>query len=159
MVSCGGIGFSLVAAYRYQEQALRQLIRVLEYMSSELQFQMTPLPELCLGASQVCTGCVSRIFQRLSKELDKQYASNAATCMDTVVTKQQLLPSKLQQCLGQLGDSLGRFDLPGQLRGLEAVKKSAEFELDKLCRNQDVRLRSYQTLGLCAGAALVVLFI
>ena len=62
-------------------------------------------------------------------------------------------------CTLQLGDSLGRFDLSGQIQGLASVQKRAEFELEQLRRNQDVRLRSYQTLGLCAGAALVVLFL
>jgi stage III sporulation protein AB len=79
--------------------------------------------------------------------------------MITAIKKQTRLPEKLSQCLLQLGDSLGRFDLSGQLQGLGSVKKRAEFELEQLRRNQDVRLRSYQTLGLCAGAALVILFV
>jgi hypothetical protein len=56
-----------------------------------------------------------------------------------------------------LGETLGRFDLQGQLRGLEAVKKNAEFELEQLRSNQDVRLRNYRTFSICAGAALVIL--
>jgi hypothetical protein len=54
---------------------------------------------------------------------------------------------------------LGRFDLAGQVQGLQSVKKQAEFELGRLQQNQDVRIRGYQTLGFCAGAALVVMFL
>ena len=61
--------------------------------------------------------------------------------------------------LSELGESLGRFDLPGQLKGLEAVRRKCLMELEALGRNRTERLRCYQTLGLCAGAALVILFI
>ena len=158
-VGCGGIGFSLAAAFRYQEQSLRQLIKALEYMECELRFRMSPLPDLCHSASQVCTGCVRSVLYRLGCELEKQVTPNAAACMQEAITKQTTMPEKLRECLLQLGNSLGSFDLSGQLQGLESVKRQTEFELERLRQDQDVRLRSYRTLGLCAGAALVVLFL
>jgi hypothetical protein len=54
---------------------------------------------------------------------------------------------------------MGRFDLEGQLNGLEAVRTRCRDWLDELISGREVRLRNYQTLGLCAGAALVILFI
>ena len=159
LIACGGAGFVVVTAYRNQERSLQQLIRALEYMHSELLFRMPTLPDLCSNASQVCTGCVRNVLQSLHLELEAQIIPNASACMYAAVNKQPHLPEKLYQCMLQLGDSLGRFDLDGQIQGLVSVKKNAEFELEQLRRNQDVRLRSYQTLGLCAGAALVVLFL
>lgn len=159
LLGCGGIGFSVVAAYRYQESSLQQLIRALEHMECELQYRMTPLPELCNSASQVCTGCIRGVLQQLNIELEAQITPNASACMHTVVTRCENLTERIRKCLVQLGDSLGCFDLAGQLQGLRSTKKYAEFELDKLQRNQDVRLRSYRTLGICAGAVLVVLFL
>ena len=159
LLGCGGVGFTVVAAYRRQVYALQQLIRVLEYMECELQYRMTPLPELCRSASQVCTGCVRSVLRQLSMELEAQIIPNAAACMHAAITRHSSIPERLLKCLERLGDSLGRFDLPGQLQGLGSVRKCAEFELEQLRQNQDVRLRSYQTLGLCAGAALVVLFL
>ena len=58
-----------------------------------------------------------------------------------------------------MGSSLGRFDLEGQLQGLESVRIYCREQLDELSKDRDVRLRSYQTLGLCAGAALAILFV
>lgn len=159
LLGCGGVGFSLAAAHRYQEGSLRQLIRALEHMQWELQYRMTPLPELCSSASQVCTGCIKSVLQRLSLELESQITPNATACMHAAVKRHENLPERVRKCLVQLGDSLGRFDLSGQLQGLGSVKRYAEFELDKLRHNQEVRLRGYQTLGLCAGAALVILFL
>lgn len=159
LLACGGAGFVVVTAHRNQEKALQQMIRALEHMQSELQFRMTPLPELCSNAAQVCTGFVKKTLELLCMELETQITPNASACMYAVVKKQPDFPEKLSKCMMQLGDSLGCFDLEGQLQGLISVKKHAEFELEQLRKNQDVRLRSYQTLGLCAGAALVVLFL
>ena len=159
LLGCSGVGFSVVAAHRHQERSLQQLIRALEHMEWELQYRTTPLPELCISASQVCTGSIRSVLHRLSLELESQITPNAAACMQAAVRKHENLPQRVQKCLVQLGDSLGCFDLTGQLQGLGSVKRCAAFELDKLRENQDARLRSYQTLGLCAGAALVVLFL
>lgn len=159
LMACGGAGFAMVTAHRKQEKALGQLIRALEYMRNELQYRMPPLPELCNNASQVSTGCVRDILSCMSTELEEQMIPNASACMYSAINKQNNLPERFRECMLQLGDSLGCFDLPGQLQGLKSVQKRAEFELELLRRNQDVRLRSYQTLGFCAGAALVVLFL
>lgn len=159
LISCGGIGFSIVAAHRRQEQALLQLIRMLEHMSCELQFRMISLPELCRSASEVCTGCVCDVLLQLGLELEAQITPDAATCMRAAIARHPGLPATVNKCMTQLGDTLGRFDLSGQLQGLKAVNNLAQYELEQLRRNQDVRLRSYQTLGLCAGTALVVLFL
>ena len=52
IVGCGGVGFSMAAAYRRQETALRELMGTLDFMSWELQFRLTPLPELCRRAGK-----------------------------------------------------------------------------------------------------------
>lgn len=159
LLGCGGVGFSVVAAHRHQEKVLQQLICALDHMSCDLQYRMTPLPELCLAASATCTGCVKSVLEQVSVELDAQIAPDAAACMHAAIAKYPSLPDRLRKCLTILGDTLGRYDLSGQLQGLKSVKNMAEYELEQLRSNQDVRLRSYQTLGLCAGAALVVLFL
>ena len=61
--------------------------------------------------------------------------------------------------LRNLGISLGRFDLPGQLQGIHTARGECQSALDRLCSNRDNRLRSYETLGLCAGAALAILLL
>jgi hypothetical protein len=54
---------------------------------------------------------------------------------------------------------LGIFDLPGQLKGLEEAQQVCQRALEQLEKGQAARLRSYQTLALCAGAALTILFL
>ena len=64
-----------------------------------------------------------------------------------------------KQCLLNLGNSLGLFELEGQIKGVESVRNDCAQQLKQLSHNDQLRLRSYQTLALCAGAALAIIFI
>ena len=159
IAACGGVGFSMAASHRREESALRQLVAALDYMGCELQYHLLPLPELCRRAAGACTGPVRSVLESLAAELDSQIAPDAAACMTAALAKTPKLPHRLRKNLAELGTSLGRFDLPGQLKGLEAARISCRRDLEELSRDRDVRLRSYQTLGLCAGCALAILFL
>lgn len=156
---CGLIGFSISAAYRREERELRQLIGAMEFMTCELQYRMTPLPELCRLAGKERTGCVGRLLTNLANELQSQVSPDVQSCLAMAAATAGSLPGRIQEAVCVMGASLGRFDLEGQLQGLEAVRSFCKGELDAMSMNRDTRLRSYQTLGLCAGAALAILFV
>lgn len=158
LLGCGGVGFRLVANHRQQEKELRDLLSALDLMTCELRYRMTPLPELCLQIARVIRGAVGKVFRELHRELDRQIAPDAGCCMNAVLSDAALSGS-VRQLLGTLGRTLGRFDLEGQLQGIEAVRMEAVQTLDTLTRNRDSRLRCYQTLGLCAGVALAILLL
>lgn len=159
IVGCGGFGFSLAAGHRREEQIMRQMITVLNFMECELQYRLTPLPELCRQAAREGKGLVREVLLRLAQELERQISPDVISCMNTVLASEKEMPRHVEEIFQQMGHSLGRFDLPGQLRGMETVRAACRRELEELSKNRDVRLRSYQTLGLCAGAALVILFL
>lgn len=159
IAGCGGVGFSMAAAHRREENALRQLVSVLDYMGCELQYHLLPLPELCRRVAGECGEPVCLVMKNLAAELESQIAPDAAACMTAALAKTPKLPHRLRKNLNELGVSLGRFDLPGQLKGLEAARLACRRDLDELSHDRDTRLRSYQTLGLCAGCALAILFL
>ena len=156
---CGGVGLSMAAAYRREERMLRQLSAAIDLMCNELRQRLTPLPELCQIASQGCSGAMARFFLDLSTGLQEQIAPDAPLCMLLVIKRSSKLPERVKTILEQLRPSMGRFDLEGQLKGLGAAKRRCQDELEYLGRDKDQRLRSYQTLGLCAGIALAILFL
>lgn len=159
IVGCGGFGFSMAAAHRRETQLLRQLIQGLEFMRSELKYRLTPLPELCRQAGKETGGVLRQILSAMAKELDSRTLPDPGDCMTAAMEHcRESLPASVRKLLIRLGRSLGRFDLAGQLRGLEAIEAACREELAILDRNRDLRLRNYQTLGLCAGAALAILF-
>ena len=158
LLGCGGFGFCLAAANRRQIRELRELSAILDFLSCELRYRLTPLPELCLMAARHGRGSVARVFRSLHAELERQISPDARCCMSAAVSDSCLSPPT-KQFLRDLGNGLGRFDLDGQLQEIQATKEKVEQLLDKLTKDLDVRLRSYQTLGLCAGAALAILLL
>ena len=159
IVACGSVGFSMAAAHRQEENTLRQLLNALEIMSCELQQRLLPLPHLCQIAGNTCRGDIARLFHKLSDELERQIAPDATVCVDIALAAFPKLPPITREVFTQLGISLGQYNMEGQLNGLQIAKKQCQNALDSLNQNRDNRLRSYQTLGLCAGAALAILLL
>lgn len=156
---CGGFGFSMALSYRRAEDSLRQLIRALEYIRCELRYKLAPLPQLCRNASCCVTGSMQQVFIFLAEELEQQIAPDASICMDMALARTPGLPETASRQLSQLGQTLGHFDLAGQLQGIDLCIEASRQEADALSREKPNRIRSYQTLGLCAGAALAILLI
>ena len=159
VLSCGGVGFKMAHNHRQEEKALGQLIGILDYMECELQYRLTPLPILCRQASLIFKEMPGQVFEALSAEIDTKSAADICECMETVLAAAKSIPAITKKELELLGQNLGRFDLEGQLKGLEAVRQDCIKNLTFLSDNRENRLRSYQTLGLCAGAALAILLV
>lgn len=159
VASCGGYGLSLAAGYRQRERETRGLLDAVCYMENQLAYALTPLPELCHQAGREAGGRAGAVLRQLARELERQTAPDVQGCMKAALDASPELPAALRGELMRLGRSLGRFDLPGQLRGLAAVGEDCRGQLEALRENREPRLRSYQTLGLCAGAALAILLL
>lgn len=159
MIACGSYGFLMAAYHRKCIQQFRNLIAALQYMESELQFRNTSLPQLCHLVGQQHYGKVSQIFQVLANELESQISPNAGNCMSATLDKLEGIDPALCEVLKELGNTFGRFDAEGQVRGMESIRNLCQEKLQNLSQNMDSRLRSYQTLGLCAGAAIAILFV
>jgi stage III sporulation protein AB len=157
--SCGTFGFLKAANYRREERCLAELVRLLDLMECELEYRMTPLPQICANAAQEATGCLQKVFSVLSQELENQIAPDAATCMQVALATVKDAPPEVCRALSTLGNTFGKFDLQGQMNEFSAVKQQCLTRLKEMQENQDTRLRSYQTLGLCVGAGLAILFL
>ena len=158
-VSCSAFGFMKAANFRREERCLAQLVQLLEGMECELEYRLTPLPQICSDAAHNADGCLEKVFSVLSQELESQIAPDAATCMQAALASVKDVPSETKKALTMLGNSLGKFDLQGQMNEFSAVKHYCAARLEQMQENRDIRLRSYQTLGLCVGAGLAILFL
>jgi stage III sporulation protein AB len=159
MASCSGCGFAIAAGKRREEQLLYQLMEILQFLEADLQYRLTPLPELCRMAAGETKGILRTVFLNLYRELKWQKLPDAGSCMYAAIQRSGEIPPRVRRLLVQLGHTLGKFDLPGQLQGIQTVRKRCEDTLVTIRKNRDERLRSYQTLGICAGAALAIILI
>lgn len=158
IAGCGSVGFKMAWVHKREERLLRELKSAMDFMVCELQYRLTPLPNLCKLAGKNQKNLVGEMFLRLSWELEQQILPDVEYCMNQAL-KGGELPKRVLEGFRILGKNLGRFDLQGQLKGMEMVRDYCDRELENMGRNQEERLRSYQTLGLCAGAALAILFV
>lgn len=159
IAGCGGCGFLMGFQYLAKIRLLTNLAEALDYMECELQYRCTPLPQLCRQTGQQSQGKIRQVFLLLAEELEAQISPDAQRCMAAVLDTLTGADETLCGILSSLGMSLGRFDMPGQLQGLENSRNACREKLELLKLNKDCRLRSYQTLGLCAGAAIAILFV
>lgn len=159
LVVCGGFGFMLSAKHLKEERTLRQLILILDNLENELLFRLSPLPVLCRHTAEESEGVLGNLFLIFAQELESQISPNVEKCMFVALSKIHDLPEKTRSVLVLLGRQLGKFALQGQLKGLETVRQACRRKLKELEENKENRIRGYKTLGLCAGAALVILFI
>ena len=154
---CGSCGFAVARNFRREERILHQLKRMLDTMINELNCRRSSLPQLFRVAAGL-GGELSPLAKSMAQELEQQIAPDAASCMAVVLGKQRL-PDRVKELLYILGGSLGSYDLEGQLRELGSVSARCSRILDEIADSRDERIRTYQTLGLCAGAAIAILLI
>lgn len=155
---CALFGYSLGAAHRTEEKLIRSLRSALQEMQWELKYRMTQLPELCELASSAAGGQIGDLLNTLAGKLRRREVEDIAGTVNALLN-QKLFPRRVRRNLRLLGASLGRFDLEGQIQGLEAVRQQCCADLKELEENRVQRLRCYQTLAVCGGTALAILLI
>ena len=159
ILGCAGFGFMIASNAKKEISSLRQLITALEFMECELSYRMTPLPQLCRLTASTASGCVKKMFLYLADELELQIKPSVEQCLLTALKKCPELPELTKKRFVEFGHTLGVFDLSGQIKSLKLCNTENIQIMEKISHDHTTRLRSYQTLGLCAGAALVILFI
>lgn len=159
IISCAAFGFGTAASHKKETRMLTTLIRALNYMECDLEYRLTPLPELLASAGKFCTGSLKRFFDDIYGILIANDQTSVQACVNSSIKNVNDLPESCKDALLLLGQTMGTFGLSGQIDGIRSVRAACEQALALKTTDQDKRLRSYQTLGLCAGAALVILFI
>ena len=159
ILACAWFGFSAAAAYRRDMWSYRAMIRIVDYMECELSYRLTPLPQLCRQTAEVLPTVYGQTLMILADELESQISPDTFACIQAAMAKTRTLHRAAQECFLEFGRTLGKFDLQGQLKGLNGIRQMCDQRLKEMEQNKDARLRSYQTLGLCAGAALAILLI
>lgn len=159
IISCGGVGFSMVVAHRREVHLLRCMLSAVSYMRCELECRQTPLPELCKKVSIISKNPIGMFFSSLAEELGNQIHPDPQSCMRYALSKMKAFPNSICECITKFTETLGMFSLQGQLRELNQTVQLIQDKLDKLTFEQDIRLRNYQTLSLCAGAAIAILLV
>ena len=159
ILGCGGTGFYLAASWKREEWMLGQLDGILDFLCCELRDKMPPLSDLFRNAAERTERPLKQVLLRFSTELDSQILPDAPRCMEAALAKGPELPEKCRDLLRKLGGSLGRFHLDGQIQSLESCQQECQTLRKDMESRRESCVRGFQTLGLCIGAALAILFL
>ena len=119
LLGCGGFGFSMAARHRRDVRCLQIFLASLDYLECELEYRLTPLPDLCRKVVRICPGAVGKVYDRLASELEGQAVPTVEPCFRQALLSDRELPPNTRAVMEQLGQTLGAFDLSGQLRGIQ----------------------------------------
>ena len=161
LAASGAVGAGLAGTVRRQQAQTLALIDALLRIRHELQYRLTPLPEIfaALGGSR--NREIAEFFSRLAALL-----SSAQTCTVGYACRQALaqtrglsLSSAARGTILSLFDSLGRYDLEGSVQALDLALSRLREEAKALQNSAAARCRTYLTLGVCTGLAAAVILI
>ena len=159
IVCCALAGHKKSVDDRQNIISINEFIKALNIMICELEFHRSPLPTLCSFVSERTEGVVSKIFTLLNHELAAQVMPDVSNCCSIAIQKCSGIPSHLNNLFCLMGESLGIFDVAGQVSQLRYVKSVAEKIMEDSHKHYERFGRSNQTLWICAGIALAVILI
>ena len=159
IAGCSLFGIYIAIVYKQQLAVIKQLDHLLDNMRCELEYKLTPLPVLLRTAGCQARGCIMRVFCDVADALDDQIIPDVKTCFATVLNRHNDIPPGVKSCLTELSLTLGAYDLKGQLEGISYIQNLCRQKAIELEDNKGDKLRTFRTLGVCAGAAIAVILL
>ena len=157
--ACTSVGFSIAFKQIREIKMLEQWIRIAHRTEKEIGYYGRSIPYVFRMISYEEKGELAQVFLRTAIEMENQIYPDGSQCLSIAVAKTERLPGSILELLDFLGNELGKYNLDEQLKGIAQISTIAMEKRNQLCKDRVKRIRGYQTLGLCAGAALVILFI
>lgn len=157
VVSAGSVGFRIAFLLKKRCSLVRQLLQALQVLRNEITFCATPLPQAFALMAVSSDGALGRLFSDVAKDMDRRRWATPQAAMEKAL--EQTPEELLAPILIALSKSLGKYDLDAQLMGIEAARQECETLLQNLERERSLKSRTYETLGICAGLAAVILLL
>ena len=159
VLSSAWVGFSSARRLRRAGRELDELRAALEQMESELRCASPTYAAVCKRLSETATGAVSQFFSALADDASDSDFEPVGATRRAVERSGLILQPAAFLALEQLFDGFGRFDLTGQLRQLGLAREALSHQAGRLREQTEAKCRSYEILGLCAGAAVLILVV
>ncbi len=161
MVGAAGLGFGAAAQLQHRVTGLRALVGALEQMERELEFRLTPMPELMARLAREVQPPARYLFSYCREHLDELGARRFGQLWRNALEENAdlALTAQERQIMDGLGDVLGRYDGEGQREALRSAVSQLGECLRRAEGDRDRLGRVYATLGVGAGAMLVILLL
>lgn len=161
VLSAGSVGFRIAAALRRRCSLLRQLLSSLQILKNEITFCGTPLPQAFALMAVSSQGGPERLFSSVARQMERRRWLTLSGAMEQALSEEEELgrDTALRDVFMRLAAGLGKYDRDHQLQTMEMAAADLQRLLQEAEREQNLRSRTYRTLGICAGLAMAILLI
>ena len=154
--SCG-IGSRIAAVYKQETIQLYQIRKTIEYIICDLQWLQNPLPQIIHNTFPYATGNLKQLLREYALQLEAQVTPNPACCMEAAIRRFPEISDSARRYLIELGESLGKFNLQGQLLCIQGINMKCINELRELEEKLPVHTRCCRAYSLCIGIILTLI--
>lgn len=153
-----GAGAAMALGARRTLETARQLRAALERMKNEIACNRTALPELMELLSQD-GGPLAVLFGMIAEQLRLRQEASVYAIVRKSLAAAPPLPGEVGRILLDLSPGLGQYDVQCQLYSLDLAAGQAQTMVERCQSEQKGRVKSYYTLGVCAGLALAIMLL
>ncbi len=159
LISCCGAGVVKALEFSYRHRQLREIHRSLKRLQTEIQYAKETLPVLLENSSKEESGLLSAFYKEVCEGLKKGEKSfyecwNAAF---SEIYNRSSLVKEDKEIFIQLGQELGKSDLPGQKSAFERFFLRLEEQINEAAEIKKKKGKMYQSLGFYGGILIVLL--
>lgn len=163
VVATTSYGFYRSSLYKKRVEQLKHLIYIFNRLRSDIQFNLTPLPEAFRQLSLTIESPFNTFFKQLYLNLEQDRISSSfeqiwATELEKLQYESELLPQQLD-ILKQLGAVLGISDSEDQYQHLQHAIERLTIEETIAVEEHGKYASLWRNLGALVGVALVILLI
>lgn len=155
------MGLRLAATAKKQQTQTLALIDATLRLRHELQYNLTPLPEVFELLSRAANREIGAFFGNIAARVQRvEGCAVGFACRRSLAKTPGLcLPEGTRQTLMSLFDTLGKYDLEGNLQAIDLALSRLREQARGLHDSVRARCRTYLTLGVCTGLAVAVILL
>ncbi len=154
------IGFHQASRFVNRAVQIRQLIQALQRLETEIVYGFTPLPEALAKIGRQLSEPLAFLFQRTAETLAGQHGYSAAESWQQAVAEcwnKTAMKAPEKDTVTRLGFSLGVSDREDQIKHLRLAMSELQAE-EETARDEQRRYeKMWRSLGLLAGALVVII--
>lgn len=160
LLSCGFTGFLLTAGVNEKYKQLEDIILMIEYFMTEINYGYTPVAEM-LAELESRKSFSLKEFISVCAESFKAGTPLASAWQNAVFSEKSglLIDGEDKAHLAVIGDFIGASYKADQLRRLEGAKAVFEQSKNSFLVKKEKLCRLYPSLSVLAGAALAVIIV
>lgn len=151
------IGIKVSQKYKKRELELKEIKSALNMFKSKIKYTYEPIADTFNDIADNYSCNVSNMFRTASNIMKEKSAGDAWN--EAVDSTYLNLNSEDKNVLKSLSKMLGKTDLDGQLKEIELTDNFLNYQIEKAESERQKNEKLYKTLGLVAGAGIVIVLI